>query len=1000
MKEIKNRKRFLVSIAAALAIVAGSLFAAGCSGGGTTTNTPTETAASMRLIRAEGDVKLEDSSGTVKNAIVNVRFQSGQAVSTGIESLASISLDDDKIVSLEESSRAEFIKNGKYIQLTLTKGGLFFDVKKKLDEDETFDIKTATMMAGIRGTSGYFGQNENGDDVFYLTDGTVQATFINPVTNETQELEITPGQKVTVSLNNNNPGNSIVLNVETFTPEELPNFSKKMISESDNVNLIKRIGDANGWTTEEIINVVEHTHRFVNVAPVAATCETAGNTSYWYCDECGKYFEDHSASHEITLASTVIPALGHHLTHTAAVAATCETAGNSEYWHCDTCGKYFGDAGAKQEITLASTSIPAKGHDLEMISAVTPTCDRAGNIEYWHCYECGKNFSNAAGTNEIALADTVLPALDHSLVHVSATEPTCTEQGNIEYWYCTECFRLFSDDQGINEITEASVILTGGHSLTHVAAVEGNCQHAGNIEYWHCSECGKYFSDAAGTAEITQAQTVVAGGTHDLVYHKAKESTCSEHGNAEYWHCQACGKNFSDETCTEEVSDKYIELPLSDIHSFLLYFEVLDPTCTEYGNRECVLCYDCKRTFEPGDYYEGEAVEINGKTAYYAVSDEEFPELGEEIDSDDALIPPLAHQDASHVEASDPDCDDDGNIEYWYCETCGKYFSDKDMSHVITREQTVVPARHNLTHYEAVAATCDAAGNIEYWHCSGECGKYFSNAAGTAEITREQTIVPRHNNHLTYTAGVTATCDDAGNIEYWHCSECGKYYSNAAGTAEITQEQTVVPRHNNHLANVAAVDATCDSPGNIEYWHCDICGKYFSNAAGTAVITQEQTVIAASHTSLSHIIAKDATYDEAGNIEHWYCSDCGKYYRDAACTAEITQEQTVIPRLDGNHTHSFTSYGATGNEEGKAGHREFYWCEGCGKIAEDSEGTRELTKSDIYRVGDTYLTYHVAETTHIEYWTDGENYYTGNFGDDHLIQTDPKTIFGKTMSGN
>lgn len=50
------------------------------------------------------------------------------------------------------------------------------------------------------------------------------------------------------------------------------------------------------------------------------------------------------------------------LQHTAAKAATCTEAGNTEYWYCDTCGKYFSDAQGTTEITLESTAIPALGH--------------------------------------------------------------------------------------------------------------------------------------------------------------------------------------------------------------------------------------------------------------------------------------------------------------------------------------------------------------------------------------------------------------------------------------------------------------------------------------------------------------------------------------------------------------------------------------------------------------------------------------------------------------
>ena len=53
----------------------------------------------------------------------------------------------------------------------------------------------------------------------------------------------------------------------------------------------------------------------------------------------------------------------------------------------------------------------------------------------------------------------------------------------------------------------------------------------------------------------------------------------------------------------------------------------------------------------------------------------------------------------------------------------------------------------------------------------------------------------------------------------------------------------------------------------------------------------------ANHTALQHVDAKAATTEAEGNIEYWYCADCGKYYSDAAAANEITQAKTVTAKL-------------------------------------------------------------------------------------------------------
>ena len=81
-------------------------------------------ATTMRLLRVEGTVSIEDSKGGVKPVIDNIRFQSGDALSTGSDGIASIGLDDTKVVTLENDSRAEFFKRSKQLELKLTQGGL------------------------------------------------------------------------------------------------------------------------------------------------------------------------------------------------------------------------------------------------------------------------------------------------------------------------------------------------------------------------------------------------------------------------------------------------------------------------------------------------------------------------------------------------------------------------------------------------------------------------------------------------------------------------------------------------------------------------------------------------------------------------------------------------------------------------------------------------------------------------------------------------------------
>ena len=68
---------------------------------------------------------------------------------------------------------------------------------------------------------------------------------------------------------------------------------------------------------------------------------------------------------------------------------------------------------------------------------------------------------------------------------------------------------------------------------------------------------------------------------------------------------------------------------------------------------------------------------------------------------------------------------------------------------------------------------------------------------------------------------------------------------------------------------------------------CEICGKAYGDLDGNH------------HANLKHIDAKAATKTAGGNIEYWYCEDCDKYFADAAATKEIKQADTVTAKLSG-----------------------------------------------------------------------------------------------------
>ncbi len=213
-------------------------------------------ATTMRLLKVEGTVNIEDASGTVKPVIDNIRFQSGDTLSTGADGLASIGLDDTKIVTLQNDSRAQFIKNGKQIELKLKQGGVFFEVTQKLTDDETYEIETSNMTVGIRGTSGYVWYDETGLQSLVITDGKVLVSGYNPETGETKTVEVCGGQMVSCYLysDKTEERDSIEFELKDVSEEELPEFPLQMLAEND--KLLEKVCAETGWDKDKLLNLV------------------------------------------------------------------------------------------------------------------------------------------------------------------------------------------------------------------------------------------------------------------------------------------------------------------------------------------------------------------------------------------------------------------------------------------------------------------------------------------------------------------------------------------------------------------------------------------------------------------------------------------------------------------------------------------------------------------------------------------------------------------------
>ena len=266
---------------------------------------------------------------------------------------------------------------------------------------------------------------------------------------------------------------------------------------------------------------------------IASDAVTGEESAVVLSSICEDYFGSHQYSSEWTVDTE----------------ATCITDG-SKYQPCERCG-------AKGNIT----AIPATGHSLIKTEVKDPTCTEDGNIEYWYCENCDKYFSDENAKEEIELENTVLKATGHNW---GEPEWSWSEDGKT----CTVTFTC-ENDETHKETPQVSV--------TSEVKTPATCTETGVTTYTATVEFnGKTYTDTKDVADL-------AATGHELKKTDAKEATCTEDGNIEYWFCETCGKYFSNENAETEIQ-------LADT--------VMEATGHSYENGKCTVCGEIDPDFK------------------------------------------------------------------------------------------------------------------------------------------------------------------------------------------------------------------------------------------------------------------------------------------------------------------------------------------------------------------------------------------------------------------
>ena len=230
---------------------------------------------------------------------------------------------------------------------------------------------------------------------------------------------------------------------------------------------------------------------------------------------------------------------------------------------------------------------------------------------------------------------------------------------------------------------------------------------------------------------------------------------------------------------------------------------------------------------------------------------------------------------------------EDANQDH-VCDLCGKVISnheDADKDHVCDHCGKVI-SNHEDANKDHVCDYCEKVisnhEDADKDHICDLCGKIISNHEDA------------DNNHICdYCGKVISNHEDADKDHI--CDHCGKVISNHEDA------------NKDHVCDYCGKVFSNHEDADKDHI-CDYCGKVITNHIGGKETCRDKAVCEVcgksygkldpkNHTDLKHFPTKAATEDADGNIEYWYCSGCNKYYSDKDGTKEIAKADTVTAKL-------------------------------------------------------------------------------------------------------